>query len=323
MERDLSIIIVSYRCRDELAECLRSLTSARADALTRQTIVVDNASDDGAAEMVATDFPDVELIANPDNRGFAAANNQGIAVARGRNLLLLNPDTIVPPGTLRTLVRTLDENPDVGACGPKLVGDDGRPQRSVRRQPTLAALLHQYTPLRWLGLMRGAYRRYRCSDFDYEQSADVESLMGAALCVPRHVIDEIGPLDERFFVYFEEVDLCRRIGEAGLRCRYVAEAAITHTGGVSAGRGAASLYLARSLFRFMRKHVPSPAAYPGLVALWLGMICREAVVSVTSSLAALGLLMALQTGRARRRWRRAVEAARFVFCDAWRIALSI
>jgi GT2 family glycosyltransferase len=322
MNPDLSVVIVSWSCRDELADCLASLAGAPRD-VERETIVVDNASADGTAEMVRERFPDVRLIANETNRGFAAANNQGIRLARGRNLLFLNPDTVVREGALGELVRTLDRDDGIGACGARLLGADGSTQSSVRSFPTFAALLHQYTPLRMLGVLKGAYRRYRARDFDYGRSADVDALMGAALCVPRRVLDRVGPFDERFFVYFEEVDLCRRIRAAGLRNRFVAEARITHVGGVSASRAPASRYLCRSMFRYMRKHRGRVRGAFGTVVLWLGMLVRELFQLVLNAIAALAMAACGRRGRARRRWRRAGAAARFLCLDAWRVLLGL
>jgi GT2 family glycosyltransferase len=320
---DLSIIIVSWNCRDELAACLRSLRDLD-HGVSVETIVVDNASADAACDMVRREFPGVALIANEVNRGFAAANNQGLAVAAGRNVLLLNPDTVVHAGALASLVRTLDEDETIGACGPQLLNADGTVQPSVREFPTFAAVLYQYTPLRMFGVGRLAYRAYKARDFDFHRPADVHSLMGAALCVPRRVLDRVGALDERFFVYFEEVDLCRRMHDAGLRRRFVPEATITHLAGVSAGgQAAASLFLCRSMFLYLKKHNPRAKSLPGLVLLWIGMCLRELSQLVGNSVAAAVLLAVGRRDRASRRWRRTRGAARFLFIDAWRVLPNI
>jgi hypothetical protein len=323
MPADLSIIIVSWNCRDELAACLVSIAPER-HGVALETVVVDNASRDGAAEMVREKFPGVALIANVVNRGFAAANNQGIAATGGRNVLLLNPDTVVHDRALETFVRTLDGDGAIGACGAKLLNADGTVQTSVRTFPSFAALFYQYTPLRMFGVGKRAYRRYKSRDFGFDRPADVDSLMGAALCVPRRVLDQLGGLDERFFVYFEEVDLCRRIRDAGLRNRFVPEAVVTHLGGVSAGgQSAASLFLCRSMFRYLRKHESAAKLAFGLPVLWLGMMVRELSQLVGNSLAASVLQLAGDRDRSRRRRRRARSAVRFLFCDAWRVLLGL
>lgn len=325
MPADLSMVIVSWNCRDELAACLASIAPER-HGVTLETVVVDNASRDGAAEMIRQKFPGVALIANEVNRGFAAANNQGIAATSGRNVLLLNPDTLVHDGALETLVRTLDDDAAIGACGPQLLNANGSIQTSVRRFPTFAALLYQYTPARMLGLGKHAYRCYKSRDFSFREAADVDSLMGAALCVPRRVLDQVHRLDERFFVYFEEVDLCRRIRDAGYRNRFVPAAVITHLGGVSAaGQSAASLFLCRSMFRYMKKHNRPATLALGLPALWLGMMVREIFQLVGNSAAAAALALACRgrMDRSVRRWRRVRSAARFLCCDAWRVLLGV
>jgi GT2 family glycosyltransferase len=191
MPPDLSVIIVSMNCRGELSECLASVDRARS-GLAVEVFVVDNASRDGAAAMVAERFPQVRLVANQRNRGFAAANNQAVAMATGRNVLFLNPDTVVKPGALETLVRVLDGDTGVGVCAPQLLNADGSVQESSRREPTFAALLHQYTPLRLLRFLKPAYRRYKMSDFDFQTAVDVQIVMGAAFCVPARVLAQVG-----------------------------------------------------------------------------------------------------------------------------------
>jgi GT2 family glycosyltransferase len=313
---DLSVIIVSMNCRGELAECLASVERARG-GLAVETFVVDNASGDGSAAMVAGKFPQVRLIANPRNRGFAAANNQAVAAATGRNVLFLNPDTVVKPGALETLVRTLDGDATIGVCAPQLLNADGSVQESSRREPTFAALLHQYTPLRLLRIFKGAYRRYKMGDFDFCRPADVDIVMGAAFCVPARVLAEVGVLDERFFVYFEEMDFCRRVRQAGYRVRFEPGGQITHIGGVSAATATSNLFFCRSLFRYIRKHNGPVAGRAMVFMLRLGMFLREAML-LTGNLAAGGLLaLVLQTGRAKRRLARARSAARFLFRDGW------
>ena len=316
MRPDLSVIIVSFNCRSELAACLDSLPAGAA-GLAVETLVVDNASRDGAARMVAERFPQVRLVANERNRGFAAANNQGLALASGRCVLFLNPDTVVRPGTLETLVRTLDGDPTIGVCGPQLLNADGTIQPSSRREPTVAALLHQYTPLRLLRVFKGAYRRYKMEDFEFGAAADVDVVMGAAFCVPERVLAQVGTLDERFFVYFEEMDFCRRAREAGYRVRFEPAAQITHIGGVSAATATSNLFFCRSLFRYLRKHNGPVKGRAMVATLRLGMFLREAMLLAGNLAAAFGLTVAGRPDRARRRLARARSAARFVFRDGW------
>ena len=316
MQPDLSVIIVSYNCRRQLADCLTSLAPDRRD-LTLEVIVIDNAGSDETAAMVRERFGWARLIANDVNRGFAAANNQGLKVASGRNVLFLNPDTVVHEGALKMLAGTLDGDPKIGACGPQLLNADGTIQPSLRRFPTFAALLHQYTPLRVLRVLRGAYRRYKMADFDFKTAADVDVLMGACLCVPARVLAEVGPMDERFFVYFEEMDLCNRIHKAGYRVRFEPAARITHVGGVSAATATANLFFCRSLFRYLRKHNGRLKSLGMSIALRLGMFTREAVLLVVNLVAALALGVVGQGQRARRRLDRARSSLRFLGRDGW------
>jgi len=314
---DLSVIIVAYRCRDDLARCLALLAEPTEDLAT-EVIVVENASGDGTAEMVRERFPEVRLIANAENRGFAAANNQGLAVASGRHVLYLNPDTLVAEGALAVLVQTLEADPELGACGPQLRNADGSIQPSVRTDPTPAALLHQYTPLRVLRFLAPAYRRYKRRDMDYGTAQDVDTLMGAAIAVPRRVLDEVGPMDERFFVYHEEADLCLRLRQAGYRVRFEPAARITHVGGVSAGTTAANVLYLRSLYKFLYKHHGLLKGGLMVLALRLGLFVREAIQAPVEALAALALAVVGKSDRARRRARRAWAAVRYVVYDGWR-----
>ncbi|MCF7954336.1 MAG: glycosyltransferase family 2 protein [Phycisphaerae bacterium] len=250
----LSIIIVSWNVSDDLQACLSSLRDNPPSAAFEQ-ILVDNNSSDATVETVKKNFPEVKIIENSENKGFATANNQGIGIATGQYVLLLNPDTIVHPGALDTLIEFLDKNPDAGACGPKLINDDGTIQASVRRFPTYRGVLYSHTVCRLLGLFRTPYRKWMMKDFRYDKQTDVDQLMGAALMVRRSAIEKAGLLDSDFFMYFEEVDWCYRIKQAGWRLVFLPDAEITHLG----GRSSSQVPLKRimtltSLLAFFRKH---------------------------------------------------------------------
>jgi len=251
----LSVIIVSWNVRDDLVRCLRSIEENHPLA-PYEVIVVDNASEDGTVECIRREFPTVTVIENEQNRGFAAANNQGIQKAGGQYILLLNPDTIVHKSSLDTLIGFMENNPDIGACGPKLLNTDGTTQPSVRRFPTFRGALYRHSVFRLTGIFLSQYRKWLMKDFGYDRRADVEQLMGAALMVRRSVIEQVGVLDERFFMYFEEVDLCYRIKQAGWRVVFVPDAEITHLGGQSARQMPARnrLMMLESMFAFFRKH---------------------------------------------------------------------
>ncbi len=209
---DVSVCIVNWNCREHLQGCLQSLREAALE-VSLEVLVVDNGSTDGAAEMVADLFPEVVLIRNTENAGFSRANNQAAQRARGRYLFFLNNDTVVPPGTLRGLLEFARANPEAGIIGPRLRDEHGRLQVSCRRCPTLSALLHRITWLRWLGLFRPAYRHYRGRDaLDTGAPRAAEILMGAALFVPRAVFRSCGGWDEGYTFGGEDIDLCERVG---------------------------------------------------------------------------------------------------------------
>lgn len=251
----LSIIIVAWNIREELVNCLRSIESNRPRE-DFELIVVDNASSDGTIEAVKNDWPQVITIANSENRGFAAANNQGIKRSKGRYVFFLNPDTLVHPHALDILTDFMDKNPDVGACGPRLLNADGTIQRSVRRFPTFRSALYQYTIFRQIGVFLGQYNRWLMKDFTYDSQAEVDQLMGAALLVRRSVIDRIGVMDEGFFMYYEEVDLCLRIKKAGWRIVFTPDAVINHIGGVSSKQAPVQMRImaVKSLLYYFKKY---------------------------------------------------------------------
>jgi len=251
----LSIVIVSWNVKDDLLRCLASLRE-NPPSEPFEVIVVDNMSSDGTAEAVKQEYPEVVIVANRENRGFAAANNQALAVSHGRYVLLLNPDTIVHPDSLDKLIAFMDNNPDVGVCGPKLLNDDGSIQASARRFPTFRAVLHCHTAFRLVGLFKPQYRKWRMKDFDFDRQTEVDQLIGAAMMVRRSVIDEVGGMDERFFMYYEEVDLCYRIKQAGWGVVFLPDAVITHLSGRSAKqiRLKRRLMMLKSMMAFFRKH---------------------------------------------------------------------
>lgn len=228
----LSVVVLSWNTRDLLAACLRSL-EATADELPRQVIVVDNASTDGSAEMVAAHFGWAELVRNARNEGYAIGNNIGAARATGRYLMTLNSDTEVRPGALPALVGFLEENPSHGACGPRLDNPDGTVQRACMRFPTLMSHVFFDTCFaRWFP-RNETLPRYFMEDFDHLGSRDVDQPPGAALVLRRDLWEELGGFDPELWLFFNDVDLCRRIRERGLAIRYVAEARILHHTGAS------------------------------------------------------------------------------------------
>lgn len=251
----LSIVIVCWNVREYLVECLRSI-EVNQPSCRFEMIVVDNASADGTIDVIKKDFSKVTVVANNENRGFAAANNQGIERSKGEYILFLNPDTIVHPHSLDNLINFLDNNDDVGACGPKLLNSDRTTQRSVRRFPSFRGALYRHTAFRFLGIFKNKYEKWVMKDFDYNRQIEVDQLMGAALMTRKLVLQQVGSMDESFFVYYEEVDLCYRIKQAGWRIVYIPEAVVTHLGGRSAGQIPVGkrIIAMTSLLKFFRKH---------------------------------------------------------------------
>ncbi|HET6248116.1 MAG TPA: glycosyltransferase family 2 protein [Tepidisphaeraceae bacterium] len=253
-EADVSVCIVNWNGREVLRNCLLSLRAGN-EPLRLQTIVVDNASADDSLSLVRDEFPEVLLIANSANRGFAAANNQAATAAAGRYLFFLNNDTVVQPASLVQLVEYLDSHPESVAAGPKLNGADGKPQRSGRNLPTLRAMLHWGAlPVRWTKIFKRQYRAYRDA-FDPEKAGPVPQLAAAALMVRPAAFNEAGRWDEAFEFGMEDVDLCLRLAKFGT-IYYLPDAHITHLGRVSSHLARGPVYRSYQCgtVRYFRKH---------------------------------------------------------------------
>lgn len=264
----LTIIVVNWNTRDLLRECLNSIPTAAAD-LTYEVIVIDNGSIDGSGEMVADQFPWVRLVENKQNLGFAAANNQAIALSRARHVLLLNSDARLLSGAAHTLVKYLDAHPQVGIVGPQLLNSDLTYQGSWAEFPTLVGELLLLTDL-----ARIAYGPAYPSP-PAEQSRKqrmVDWVSGACLMARRAAIDAVGPLDEAYFMYAEETDWCYRMKQNGWSVAFVPEAVAIHASGASSRRvperRRAQIY--RSKWLFMRKH------YGGVMAASFKLLVRIA-----------------------------------------------
>jgi GT2 family glycosyltransferase len=237
MKSDLSIVIVSFNTRQLLRECLDSVYASPAPV--SEVVVVDNASRDGSAAMVRKRFPQVRLIANEDNRGFAAANNQALRIIGygtgdtphpppPKYMLLLNPDTIVGKSALATLVRFMDENPQAGACGARLLHGDGCFQHSAFAFPTLFQVFFDFFPINHRLTDSRLNGRYPRRLYQAGEPFPIDHPLGAALMVRREAVVQVGLLDERFFIYCEEIDWCLRIKAAGWGIWCVPEAEIVH-----------------------------------------------------------------------------------------------
>ncbi len=277
---DLSIIIVNWNVKDLLGRCLESIYNNVRD-LEFEVIVVDNDSRDGSAELVKSAFPRVRLIANQDNAGFCRGNNQGIAIATGRYIVLLNPDTEVYEGSMETLARHLDEHSDVGAVGPMLMVQDGKQGRNGTRFTS-----PQFEISSLMGLYKRNPQKYDYEAYgrdDFTKQAEVDVICGACLMTRCEIVDKIGGLDESFFMYYEEVDFCRRVKKAGWRVFYVPEARVYHHWMQSAKQDsiAANRRLFRSQYLYFRKH------YGLLPALAVGLFGYSTVIFRTARILAV------------------------------------
>lgn len=310
---DLSVIIVNWNTGDLLRQCLESLRPQAATACF-ETLVVDNASKDGSGDMVQALFPEVQLIANAENLGFAAANNQAIRRARGRYLLLLNPDTIVMAGALQTMVGYLDQHLDVGALGCRLLNADGSVQTSCSHFPTLSNVALDSLGLSRLFPRSRLLARYKMTYWGHDEEREVDQPSGACLMIRRKAWEQVGPLDERFFMYYEEVDLCRRLRQQGWRIVFTPVAQVVHLGGQSSRQhlDVRIVTFRASQFLFFRKHCPAwqLAVLKGVVLCemaWrtvavllqaaLSAQARQAVKPVLQRYARVALLCLQRAGR--------------------------
>ncbi len=274
----VTIAIVSWNSGDLLARCLASLRSC-----PHPIVVVDNASEDGSADMVARDFPSVCLIRERHNRGFAAAINVAAAASTGDYLLFLNADTEVEADAVDALAAFLDGSPGHGGAAGLLLGEDGHPQHgfNVRRFPTLGSCALDLLLIERAWPTNPVSRRYYALDVDVGAPVDIEQPAAAYLMVRRRAFNTVGGMDEEFWpAWFEDVDFCRRLHEAGWRIAFVPWARVRHQGGVAMrrlGRAAFSRVWYRNLRRYFRKHHRLPARALLRVLIVIGMIERAVV----------------------------------------------
>lgn len=302
---NVSVIIVNYNGGAFTPACLESIPSGV------ETVVVDNGSKDGSPEALQSQFPGVQLLRNPANLGFARAVNQGIARSRGRYLCLLNNDARLAPGTLQTLAGYLDAHPEAGIVAPQLLHEDGRRQHSFDNLPTLATAFLNKSLLRLV-----APGRYPSKAQSFDQPLEVESVIGACMMIRRTLVEQIGPLDEAYFLFLEETDWCLRARRSGARVMFVPSANVVHLQGKTRDqvRVRAKIEYTRSFFTFFRKQ--RPVSSPVLRALYPVRSLLEFVVQTLS----------LFLPRVRRRW---VETAsvlgwQLCFCPrSWGLSMGV
>ena len=249
---DLSIIIVSWNVENYLRKCLHSIF-ANGKGLHFEVIVIDNASYDNSVEMVRKEFSDVNIITNRENRGFNAANNQGISIAKGRNVLLLNPDTIIPDmDLLKGMVKVLDKNTKIGAVGPKVVCADGKTIQlaCARTDTSLWTVFSDRIVERKICNSKWLREEY------YHTPRYVSTLSGSCMMFKAEVFNKIGLMDEQFFMFLDDMDYCKRIRDAGWKVYYMPTLEIIHFGGESSAQNLerVTIEFHRSLKRYFQKH---------------------------------------------------------------------
>ena len=294
----VSVVIVNWNVKELLRQCLASVqaeaTELPPDAV--EILVVDNASSDGSQAMLREEFPDVRLLANAENRGFSAACNQAIAQSSGEAILLLNPDAALMPGALTSLIDHLEHHAQVAAVGPRLLNPDGSIQSSRRRFPSLTTAFLESTIIQSYFPHLSHLRRYYCQDITEDREQEVDWLTGACLLLRRRSWEEVGPFDQRFFLYFEELDWCLRAKKAGWRIAYLPHAEAVHHGGQSSAQDLLSLqiHFTASKCGFYRKHFGLLA---GQLVRWSLMLNYLLLIAEDALKLALGHKVAMRRQR--------------------------
>lgn len=256
----VSIVIVTFDSRSEIGPCLDSI-SPSLDSDRCEAIIIDNASSDGTVEISRRRHQNLSLIENATNVGFTRAVNQGIDAAHADVIYILNPDTELAENSIRVLREKLLSDASIGAVAPQLRFPDGRIQHSCRRFPTHWNILTELSGISRLTRRSRLLNGWKMGDFDHEGEREVDQPAGAALMVRRDVLTELGGLDERFPMFFSDVDLCKRIKDSGWRILFWPEAKVTHKGGstIFQRRPAMIVTSHLSLIKYFLKHFRRPA----------------------------------------------------------------
>ena len=267
---ELSVIIVTWNALEFTRECLKTIDNQEI-GVPMEVIVVDNASSDGTPQMLREGFPHVRLIESQENRGFAAGNNIGIRASEGRYVYLINSDVSVRPGCFETLYEFMETNPSVGIAGPKMLGKGGETRRSSMRFPTLWNTFCRATALDSVFAGTVTFGGLLMTDFRHDRVAEVDVLNGWFWVARRSAIDQVGPLDERFFMYGEDIEWCYRFRLGGWKTVFCPTAEAIHYGGASSRNAPIRYYIEmrKANEEFWRRYhnLPERAAYRILLAL--------------------------------------------------------
>jgi GT2 family glycosyltransferase len=251
----LSIVIVTWNVKKYAAECLTSLAQAT-EGLSSEIIVIDNASADGTTELIRAQFPHVKLIESGANLGFARANNVGIKLATGNYVCLINPDVNVPADCLHKMFQFMEQRPTIGLLGPKMLGSNGAVCRSGMRFPTIWNGLLRALALDSLFKGTGIFGGWLMSDFQFDRTRDIDVLNGWFWMARKEALEQVGLLDERFFMYGEDLDWSKRFHRAGWRVVFYADAEAVHYGGASSSNSPVRFYIEmqRANLQYWKKH---------------------------------------------------------------------
>jgi GT2 family glycosyltransferase len=252
---DVSIISVTWNSQGFIRNCLDSIFLLR-DRVRCEIIIVDNGSSDETVKIVREFYPEVNLIENKTNSGYAKGNNQGMEQAQGRYLLLLNPDTQLLDNSLSSMSELMDGNPRIGALGPKLLNPDRSTQASCREFPRFSTLIWEFTGLSRLFPNSKTFGGWRMGYFAFDQPKEVDQPMGSCLMLRRETLEQVGSFDEKLSMFFNDVDLCYRMKQAGWKIYFHPEAQVIHHKGASTRKAKRKMIWLSHLafYKFFRKH---------------------------------------------------------------------
>jgi GT2 family glycosyltransferase len=302
---DLSVIIVNWNTKDLLCQCIDSLTQTL-KKIDTEIFVVDNGSTDGSVAAVREKFPGVRLIENPVNMGFARANNQAISLSSREYLLLLNPDTRAKDEAIPQMLSFMSSHARAGLVGAQLLNADGSKQNSIANFPSLATELLNKSLLRWL-----FPEKFPGKERDYPNPVEVESVIGACVLVRRETVEQVGLLDEKFFLFLEETDWCFRVKKAGWKIYHIPQAEIFHFQGKSAEaeKGKTRIEYYRSRYHYFRKNRGSFQTS----VLSIGLIIKLLVELVFATIACMVTLFMVK------KWR--IKLSTYLYLMWWHLRL--
>jgi GT2 family glycosyltransferase len=263
---DISVIIVTWNSEEEILSCVNSVISASKELTTELVIIDNNSSDNSFAIANKINYLKLQTIKNPENRGYTKAVNQGIGLANGKYVLLLNPDTIVDENSIKAMFDFLESNTGYGACAPLMKNPDGTIQYSVRNFPTYWRMFTEFSLLSYIFPKTKLFGGWKAKYMDYNTPQDIEQPMAAAFMIRSSLLDEIGNMDERFSMFFNDVDLCRKVYDSGFKIRLLPFSIVTHEHGASIKKDRARMIRVwnEDCAEYFEKHFGK-----GLLLIWL------------------------------------------------------